>query len=251
MALLQIVDSLDAVPEAARGAYVEKDGKFHLDFEVEDTSALKGALAKERKAAADAARELAKWKSSGKTAEEIAEMLAAKEAADAEAAKKAGNFDAILKQHQDKAAKDRADLEAELNAARASERGAVVGERLLGALAKAGATEEGLELLPDRLASRIEFETVDGKRVVKIMQADGKTPMAGSGADGTATIDDLVKEVSNKFTSLFKGSGAGGGGKLPNEKGGGGGSDAPKSWADCKTDEQKAAFLRAKREAKG
>lgn len=35
------VDSLDAVPETARGAYVPKDGKFVLDFEMPDLSGLK------------------------------------------------------------------------------------------------------------------------------------------------------------------------------------------------------------------
>jgi hypothetical protein len=250
MALELIVDSLDNVPEAARGAYVKQnDGRFKLDFEVEDTAGLKSALKKERDAAATAAKELAKWKSSGKTADEIAELLEAQRKKDEDDAKKSGNFDAILKQHQDKAAKEKADLESELNAARASERSAVVGERVLGALTKAGATPEGLELLPDRLTNRIKVETVDGRRVIKVMQADGETPMAGSNADGTASIDDLVKEVVAKFPSQFKGTGAGGGGKLPNESGGGG--SGPKTYAECTTDEQKVAFLKAKREAKG
>lgn len=54
-ALPLVVDKLDAVPEAMRTEYVEKDGKFHLDVTgMEDTSGLKSALDKERKAAKDA-----------------------------------------------------------------------------------------------------------------------------------------------------------------------------------------------------
>lgn len=241
MPLALIVDSLDSLPEAARGAYVEKDGKFHLDIEIEDTTNLKTALNSERQLRAKHEKAVKAWENLGKTPEEIAELLEAQIAAQNDADKKAGNFDAILKQHQDKAAQDKAALEAELNAARASERSAVVGERLLGALTKAGVTEEGSELLPDRLANRIKFETVNGTRVLKIVQADGETPMAGSNADGTANLDDLVKEAVTKFPSQFKGSGAGGGGKIPDVKNPGGSGVTKKS--DFKTEKDRAAFV--------
>ncbi|WP_448043802.1 hypothetical protein [Bradyrhizobium liaoningense] len=243
MALPLVVDSLDEVTnEAARGAYVEKDGKFHLDIDPpEDTSGLKTALNSERQLRAKHEKNVKAWEKLGKTPEEISDLLEAQRVKDEEAARKAGDFDKILKQHQDKAAQEKAELEAELNAARSSERSAVVGERVQGALAKAGATEEGIELLPDRLANRIKFETVDGTRVLKIMQSDGKTPMAGSAADGTATIDDLVKDTIKKFPSLFKGSGAGGGGKPPEGKGGGGSGATKKS--DFKSEKERSKFV--------
>lgn len=241
MPLALVVDSLETIPEALRGAYVADGDKFRLDAEIEDTTALKGALAKERKSASDAAKELAKWKASGKTPDEIATLLAEQEAAALELAKKNGDHSAILKQHQDKAAAREKELADEVAAARASERSAIVGERLLGALTKAGITEEGTELLPDKLATRIKFETVDGKRVLKIMQADGETPMAGSGPDGAATIADLVKEAVTKFPSQFKGSGAGGGGKNPDVNNPGGSGVTKKS--DFKTEKQRAEYF--------
>lgn len=243
MALPLVVDSLDEITnEAARGAYIEKDGKFHLDIDPpEDTSGLKTALNSERQLRAKHEKQVKAWEKLGKSPDEIAEMLEAQRVKEEEAARKAGDFDKILKQHQDKAAQEKAELEAELNAARASERSAVVGERVLGTLTKYGATEEGAELLPERLANRIKFETVDGTRVLKIMQADGKTPMAGSAADGTATLDDLVKEAIKKYPSLFKGSGAGGGGKPPEGKGGGGSGATKKS--DFKTEKERAKFV--------
>jgi DNA-binding transcriptional MerR regulator len=241
MALPLIVDTLDDVSEAARGAYVEKDGKFHLDVEVEDTTNLKKALQTERGTRGALEKQIKQWQGLGKTPEEIQELLESQRKAQEESDKKAGNFDAILKQHQDKWAAEKKTLEEQVNAATASEREAVVGERVAGALAKLGATEEGIELLPDRLAGRIKFETVNGKRVLKIMQADGETPMAGSGADGTATIDDLVKEATTKYPSLFKASSGSGGGKEPDVKNPGGSGVSKKS--DFKSEKERAAYV--------
>lgn len=52
MALDLVVEKLDAVPEAVRSMYVEKDGKFHLDVTgLPDVSGLQSALQKERDAA--------------------------------------------------------------------------------------------------------------------------------------------------------------------------------------------------------
>lgn len=252
MALKLSVDKIDDVEEALRPLYVEKDGKFSLNVEgVEDTSSLKGALEKERKRANDAEKQRKAWEKIGKSPEEIQSLLDAQEEAERKKAEEAGDHAKILKQHQDKWAKDKAELEAELNAARASERGAIIGNSVMGALTKEGATEEGVDLLPDRLSNRIKFETRDGKRVLKIMQADGETPMAGSGAEGSATIDDLVKEAKQKWPSLFKGAGSSGGG-TPHGSGGGGNPQI-KSKADIykglSTDAQKrkarAAFIEA------
>lgn len=240
MALSLTVDSLDTVPEALRAAYIPDGDKFRLDAEIEDTSGLKSALAKERKAASEAAKELAKWKASGKTPDEIAALLAEQQEAAEALARKNGDHASILKQKQDAWEKEKADLIADRDASRASERSAVVGERVLGALTKAGATAEGSELLPERLAGRIKFETVDGKRVLKIMQADGETPMAGSGADGVATIDDLVKEATTKYPSLFKGKGGSGGGKLPNDNPGGSGVTKK---SDFKSEKARAEYV--------
>lgn len=216
MALKLTVDSLDGIDTAHHALYTEKDGKFHLDVDgVEDTAGLKSALERERKANRESAAKIKKWEALGKSDEEIAQLLADHEESERKKAEGEGDFNKVLKQHQDKWTKEKADLEAELTAARASERGAIIGTSVMAALTKAGATEEGIDLLPDRLASRITFETVDGKRVLKIMQADGETPLAGTGKDGLATFDDLVKEAVGKWPSLFKGSGNSGSGKEP------------------------------------
>lgn len=225
MTLKMSVDTIDEVPEAVRSFYEEKDGKFALKVDgLEDTTALKGALEKERKAARDAQKLAKQYEGLGLSADEIKALVDAKAKADHDAAAKAGDFDKILGQHRSAWEKEKADLEAEIAAARASERKSTIGTGLMAALTKAGATEEGIDLMPDRLAARVKFETEDGQRVVKIMAADGETPMAGTGKGGLATFDDLVKEALTKWPSLFKASGAGGGGKQPGSGAGGAGN---------------------------
>jgi hypothetical protein len=53
--------------------------------------------------------------------------------------------------------------------------------------------------------------------------------MIGTGVDGFATLDDLMKDVVKTFPDLFEGSGAGGGG-APHKNGGGGGA---KTWTQA------------------
>lgn len=223
MPLPLIVESLDTIPEAFRGEYAEKDGKFRLNVEgIEDTTGLRSALAAERKTAKEAVAKVKKWEALGKTDEEIADLLKKHAEQEEELAKKSGNFDALLAQHQKKWSDEKGALETELQAARASERKAIIETSVTTALTKAKATTEGLDLLTERLGKRINFETVDGKRVIQITQADGKTPMAGAGADGLATFDDLVKEAMKSYPSLFEGLGGGGGGTSPKGSGGAG-----------------------------
>lgn len=232
MPLELVVDSLESVPAPLHGEYTEKDGKFHLNVNgLPDVSIHQKEIEKlrkengERRTTAKALEEKVKrWDSIGKSTEEIQEMLDAAEGTKQEALKKSGNADAIIADLKDKAAKElqkreqlwaaeKLGLADELNLARASERKAIISTSITGALTKAKATTEGLELLTDRLGSRVTFETVDGERVIQVMQADGRTPMAGKGQGGVATFDDLVAEASEKYPSLFEGSGAGGGGK--------------------------------------
>ena len=241
MALKFSVESLDDVSEAHRDLYSEKDGKFVLSVDgLEDNSGLKKALETERETRKKYEKSIKAWERTGKTPDEIAELLAAAEDAEKAKHEKEGNFDALLKQHQTKCDKERTDLAAELEAAKASERGAIVNTSLMAALTKAGATEEGIDLLPDRLANRIKFDRDGDKRVINIVAADGVTPLAGSSKDGTATFDDLVKEAVDKYPSLFKGSGAGGSGKLPNSQAGRSGITKK---SDFKTEKDRASYV--------
>ena len=87
MPLPLVADTLDAIPEPLRGAYVERECKFHLDAEVEDVTGLKNTVATTRgerdaarRAAKDAAEKLAALEAereaaaAGLTAEKLAEI---------------------------------------------------------------------------------------------------------------------------------------------------------------------------------
>lgn len=244
MGLKYSVETLDDVDEQYRDLYTEKNGKYVLDAEglpePEDNSGLKTALEREREARKKYEKQIKAWEKTGKSPDEIAELLAAREETERKKAEEEGDFDKLLSQHRSKWEKEKDELASELEAARASERSAIINTSLMAALTKAGATEEGIDLLPDRLSNRIKFEREGTERVIKIVSGDGETPMAGSAKDGTATFDDLAKEALEKYPSLFKGSGAGGSGKLPDSKAGGTGI---KKRSDLKNSKERAAYI--------
>ncbi len=75
--LALVVEKLDAVPEALRAAYVERDGKFHLDADLPDTEGLEATVAEERRLR-DAAEKLMR-----KAVQEADRLKNAKKASDA------------------------------------------------------------------------------------------------------------------------------------------------------------------------
>lgn len=235
MPLETVVESLDAVPEAARGAYVERNGKFVLDVELPDVEGLKKALNSERGARGALEKKIKTWESLGKSPDEIAELTAKAQKDAEESARKAGDFDGILKQHQEKWGTERSSLlskaeaiAAERDSALNVARKAVVDADLKSSLVNNKATSSGMSLLPQILGSRVKTEFVDGEFQFTILAADGKTPLVGNGTAGSATFDDLVKEARTSFPDLFEGSGAGGGGKSSRDAGGAGGSNLMK-----------------------
>lgn len=246
MALKYEVESLDGIDEGLRGNYAPIEGGkgFRLKLDGVDPAGLKSSLDRVNGESAARRKQIERWEKLGKTPEEIEQLIAAATEADTKKLREKGDFDALLAQHQDKWNKEKTGLEAELNSARASERSAIIENRLNTALAKAGVTAEGLDLLPGRLNGRIDLQTVDGKRVIKILQADGTTPMAGSAQDGTATFDDLVKEAQKSWPSLFKGTDAGGSGTAGGKGGAGGGSGGSAKPRSKMTIPEKAAYIR-------
>jgi hypothetical protein len=99
MPLPLTVDSLDSVPEAVRGNYVQAGDKFRLDLEgYEDPVALKKALDVERSTARTATAQAKKWAELGKTPDEIHALLDAQRKAEEEKALKGGEFDKLRQQ---------------------------------------------------------------------------------------------------------------------------------------------------------
>ena len=60
---------------------------------------------------------------------------------------------------------------------------------------------EGLVIA--NIGDRVALSTVDDKRAIRILQADGETPMVGSDPKGLATLGDLVQEAVKRFPSAF------------------------------------------------
>lgn len=120
----------------------------------------------------------------------------------------------------------KAQYEERLNQER-SGRIALVKENALSALKSALINEnivaDGLEPLTLMAQTRLQIDENGNPR---IMSVDGSKPLAGSGADGYATIGDLAKELAASGTGkLFvKDSGVSGGGKPPASQGGNAGT---------------------------
>lgn len=209
MPLPVIVENLENVNPEHRALYVEHEpGKFRLDADLDSyvesqIPALKDALRKERE-------DNKAFKKLGRAPSEVAALIADAD----EMSAKIGSIDTIIRQTQETFALKHADLESQLAAATASERGIIRDVLLRRGLEKAGITDEGMMLLVDRLGERIRLDTVDGKRTLTILSADGVTPMQVKGK-AAATFDDLAAEARKEFPGQFVGTNAGGGGAPP------------------------------------
>jgi len=199
MTLKAVVDTLEGVPEAVHSFYGKgDDGKFRLNVEgLEDTSGLKTALQKER----ENAKAAEQYKKLGMTPDEILALKTEREKAEEERARKAGEFDKLTEKMRAQFDAELAKVKAEYEPIAKSEQEARITIGLTNALSDAGASPEGLKLLPAILADRAKIETIDGKRVVKILDADG-SPMLVKGKD--ATFADLATVVASEYPSLFK-----------------------------------------------
>lgn len=221
MPLLAVVETIESVPEAIRGDYAKgDDGKFYLNLEGGDAlpfvANLKTALASERGLNKTAKDKVAAWERLGVSPEEIETRLADERKKAEDAALKAGKFDEVLSTHLGNAKKERDTAvgvaETKANSALGIARNALIGSNLGAALTKAKATSEGIKALPTLIGNRVKIDfDENGNATSSILDPDGKTPMVGSGPQGLATYDDLVKDAMKEYPSLFEGAGGGSG----------------------------------------
>jgi hypothetical protein len=110
---------------------------------------------------------------------------------------------------------------------------------------EAGVTEEGASILPDILKTRARIETIDGKRVIKVLDADSTPMLAKDGRD--ASLADLVATVTEKYPSLFKAQTKSGSGTPPGGNGAGrtASQTVTSSQLEAMSPQQKAAFFKA------
>jgi hypothetical protein len=201
-------DSLDAIPETARSAYVEKGGKFVLDVEIEDTSALKAKnfdLIGKNKTLAERAALLG-----DRTPDEVRADLEFAAQMREKKARDAGDFETLK---GEMVAKHQAALDA------ATGKTSKVEGKLFDVLGKREAEKEivalGIKakvLLPHVLP-HIKVVEIDGEYEAIVVDAKGKPRIV----DGQATpmsIKDLVAEIAAdpEFDGVVPASGANGGG---------------------------------------
>ena len=217
-----ILDSLGGLDENTAKLYEKNsEGKYQLKVEglpkQEDVSGLKSALQKERQNVAKLEGDLRAWQRLGETPDAVAETIDGLKRAKGDPSDGEKLLEQVRAQHK-------AELEkviSERDAALASEHAAIVTSGFTAALAKAGFSDTGLDLIPKLHSARVKMVERDGKRVAEIMTADGSAPMVGSGDGGRATFDDLAKEFATAYPDLIRSDRKGGAGTAPGAGGSG------------------------------
>lgn len=225
------LSDLSALPDGLKPLAVAAGDKFKLDLSKlmpsEDLTGLKTALVRERENGSAYAK-------FGKP-DEIAARITALEASVAKGGK--GGEDAQAKLDAMKS-----DYEAKLTEATGRVQKMMSNSataELKAQLAQAGVVPEGLDMLAQFAAQRIQFHE-DGR--VKVLSSDGK-PMIGSGADHGATLGDLARELAKSMPYLVKDGGAGGGGKPPGNNGGKPGKTMKQADFNALSAKQRAALM--------
>jgi hypothetical protein len=220
-ALAPVVDSLDGVPENARGAYVEKAGKFVLDAEFEDTTGLKtknkellGKLTEAQKRAAIIG---------DRTPEEVQADLELASKFREDKAKAEGNFEALKKEMAEKTAKELAAKDKLLEARDAEVYDLVGRQAAIEAISSAGGKVK--KLLDPVLKHVKVIRGDDGKAVAVVVKPDG-TPRIMDGLGTPMTIPQLVEtfKADEDYGTDFDPPNASGGGARNNPGPAGGGS---------------------------
>ena len=190
MALKLTLDTLDGVDEAIKPLYVEHDGKFKLAVDgLEDTSGLKSALEKERKARRDA-EQRAKLALSDEEMEEVERLRS--EAARAKGA------DEIVNQIKARHAKE---LEARTKEAQAY-RAHLEKTVLESTASKLLAEHKGnVGLLMPHIQAALRVEEADGQ--FQVVPANA------------ASLEEVVAGLKSAFPAAFADSGHTGGGAPP------------------------------------
>jgi len=211
----------------------------------EDTTALKSALQKERERARGLEKTAKAYAGLGMSPDEIAELKTAREKAEEDKARAAGDFDALRTKLTEQHSGELTKLQEQMKAIAASEHEARVESGLKSALMEAGVSEEGASLLPDILKSRARIEQDGDKRVVKIFDTDGTPMLSANGRD--ATFADLVAWASEKYPSLFKATTKPGSGTPPggNSAGSTASQTIKASALEAMSAAQKAAYFKA------
>lgn len=224
------VDKLDGIDAKIAGEYVKgDDGKFRLGldlpegYKVENVTGLTTALAKERKAAKEAADRLSKLgdvdpEAAVKAYQKVQEWG---KSGDPESKLKA-QVESIQAQLAEAHGKEKTVLQKQLEEQEAELREAVHLSQVDQAIARAGGKAAILKPL---LLQITRMEKVDGKRAVRVYGNDGMVRVNTQNANAPFTLDMLMDELKKHpdFSVAFPATGNSGGGATGGGAGGGSG----------------------------
>lgn len=215
-------DEHGKLPEGIKELYTAKDDGFVLSVEgIEDTSGLKSALEKERKARADFEKLSKSFQGLGKSPEEIAELVKAQEEAEKSKLEQKGEWEKLKIQLLETHQKELLAEQAKVNAMKTTLESYLVDAQATEAIA--GAEGSPLLLLP-HVKNSVKVIEENGKFIVRVLGPDGVARMNSKGE--YLGIKDVVAEMklSDAFAPAFKGTGVSGGGSpsgTPIKSGGG------------------------------
>ncbi len=221
------LSDVSGLPDAFKGLVSEADGKHVLDLAqaAQEFDRFKGKALTAEQEAIERRKALKAWEQFG-TPDEVQAKLAK------------GVDPAILEQMRAKITETETTYQAKLSSLMSKQAMA----ELKAELSKAGVVPEGLDLLANFGASRVKFND-DGS--VKVMAADGSTPMIGGGANGGATLADLAKQLAASIPHLVADGGKGGGGKPPGQGGGSQAKTITRAAFDAMSTSERTAFVRS------
>lgn len=235
-------EELAGLPEGIRGFYEEKDGAFVLGVDgIEDTSGLKSALDKERKARSDYEKTVRQYQGLGKSPEEIAELVKAQEESEKNKLEQKGEWEKLKAQLLDSHKKE---LSARDEAVQKM-KGTLESYLVDAAATEAIAAAKGIpQLLLPHVKSAVKVIEEDGKYQVRVVGPDGSPRMNAKGE--FLGIKDFVSEMreSEVFSRAFDGSGTTGSGTPANR-----GQTRPGSFILSREDARDPMKYRAAREA--
>jgi DNA-binding transcriptional MerR regulator len=207
MTLKLELESLEGVDEGIASLYQEKDGKYVLPVDgvvpKSEYEILNQRLVDANEENARRRRAVERWRELGESPEAVKEMLTGKAKPNEDQERIVSE---IKNQYEGKL------TEAQQRIKTMMQKNAMAD--LKSQLAQQNIVPQGLDPLTLVAQSRIAF---DENGNLRIMAADGSKPLAGSGADGYATVADLAKELAaSEMGQLFvRDSGQPGGGKPP------------------------------------
>lgn len=233
LALTLDADKHSGLDTALQGLYVKQDdGQYRLDADIPDMDGLK---AKNDELLGETKQERQKRKELETRLAEI-EAEKAKNAEDIARAK--GDVESIEKSYLEKLQKQDTDYGGKISTLEKQIYDLTVGQAATNLANELSIKGSAIALLP-HIQNRLALEQGDdGQQQIRVLDANGnKTAMS---------LDDLKQEFrSNEaFKPLIAASGASGSG-ANGANGGAGGGGVPKRLSDCKTMEQKSAWLAA------